>query len=127
MCLTTHMKEPLIAEEDIKVYKVLLVTDYGYTAPYLQEFYYKKGSNKPTTEGHVLDPSCDGVYKEGWLHAYTSKLEAYYLSLLFFPSIIVEMYIPKGAMYFIGDEYDKLLDDYTETDEICASELVWEE
>ena len=125
MCLITHlMDEPLIAKEDIKVYKVLRKTDFFYEAPYNDLYEYKKGVNKPKTEGHI---NSNGIYERGWLHAYTSRSEANRLLQHVSHGVIVEMYIPKGARYFVGDDYDDDWGGYIETDEICASELVWEE
>lgn len=123
MCLITHlMKEPLIANEDIKVYKVLRKIDCFYKASYNDLYEYEKGVNKPKTEGHT---NTSGVYERGWLHAYTSMSEAYRLLQHVSNGVIVEMYIPKGARYFVSDDYDDDWGDYIETDEICASALYW--
>lgn len=135
MCLKTHMKEPLIAKEDIKVYKVLLkYSDYHgtreNTAPFCSLYTYHKGLNVPIDKifGVNLGPgtaNSTGVYGDGWLHAFTSKSGAESYSKLYNQTKVVEMYIPKGATYFIGDIYDRSLGRYIKTDEICASALIW--
>ena len=136
MCLITHlMKEPLIATEDIKVFKVLLkYSDYystrENTAPFYQLYTYHKGLNVPIHKvfGVEMGPgtaNSSGIYEDGWLHAFTSRSEAERMAAQKRCYKVVEMYIPKGAKYFIGDEYDIGWKGYIETDEICASALYW--
>ena len=138
MCLITHlMKKPLIAKEDIKVYKVLSkYNDYYRTmenaGPFCSTYIYHKGLNVPIHRvfGVEMGPGTanpTGIYEDGWLHAYTSKSEAERLASKVCYRKVVEMYIPKGASYFIGDEYDEQWRGYVETDEICASALYWPE
>ena len=139
MCLITIQKKPIIAEEDITVYKVLIekVDDNGstfYVSPFGKKK-YKYGTNTPyrgknwTEEKSVyLDWGINkNIIERGWLHAFIDDFTAYLgkddmrenksLADKFLPSdrlVTVEMTIPKGAKYFIGFEKD-----------ICADKLYW--
>lgn len=125
MCLSTHLKNPLVATEDITVYKVLRY-DYPYEdcPPFYANYIYHKGLNVPD-EGCDGKVRSDGLYGKGWLHAYTSKSSAMKLSTVKKHSKIVKMIIPRGAIYFISDEYDDECNSYIEGDEICANALFW--
>ena len=138
MCLITHlMKEPITAKEDIKVYKILLKYNDYYrtsenTAPFCSHYTYHKGLNVPIHKvfGVEMGPgtaNATGIYGDGWLHAFTSRSEAERIASQKRCYKVVEMYIPKGAKYFIGDTYDSGCGWYIETDEICASALYWKE
>ena len=139
MCLKTKIIKPSIAEEDIKVYKVLrrdctLKNEEYFTAPFYKYYKYKKGSNFPvrivgenygpynSIVGTITDYSwatqcrCgeDAFVGRGWLHAYTSKnipLEKYDFKNI----LVTEMIIPKGTKYYLS--YDK--------EEICSEVLMW--
>lgn len=123
MCLITHMKSPLIAKEEIKVYKVIKKD--SNESLFAKNYKYVKGSNVPEKVNKLI---FNGIYSLGWLHAFLDKGKAErFASLDIFNNNrkVVEMYIPKGARYFIGDDYDSDFGDYIENEEICASELVW--
>lgn len=118
MCLFTQDKEPKIAQEDITVYKVMRVSKgtgvtYG-TPPYHNRYTYYPGLNVPTSKVEALKESMHGYWysvEEGYLHAYVdTKSAARKVEALkfqgFWPMSIVEMYIPAGTKYYIGDDYD---------------------
>ena len=133
MCLYTKNQKPEIAQEDIKVYKVMRVANtsddddetvtYG-VPPYFSGYIYVKGLNKPRTESKpARETSAKKWYcvEEGYLHAFVDwyraakrvaalKYENPYSSYY----DIVEMYIPAGSMYYVGYDGD-----------IAASALYW--
>ena len=135
MCLYTKNQKPEIAQEDIKVYKVMRVANtsddndetvtYG-VPPYFSGYIYVKGLNKPRTESKPAKETTWSPYycvEEGYLHAFKDWFRAakrvtalkcenphssYY--------DIVEMYIPAGTAYYVGGD-----------DDIAASALYWPE
>ena len=138
MCLVTNQKHPLVAEKDIKVYKVVEKRDGLYYSPFRTSYTY----------GHLNKPMgrevSEDSYREcevwlwnnkpkkikckeitgGYIHAYLSFMAASntcdnlnrdycYLVKRY---KIFEMTIPKGAKYY--KSYDNR--------EICADTLIWE-
>ena len=123
MCLFTQDKEPKIAQENITVYKVMRVSKVGDvtygTPPYHNRYTYSPGLNVPTRKIERLKEGRAGGYEfshwysveEGYLHAYVDSQSAFRkvnsLKLQgFWPMSVVEMYIPAGTKYYIGDDYD---------------------
>lgn len=139
MCLYTKNQKPEIAQKDIKVYKVMRVVKssegevpgideavtYG-VPPYFSGYIYVKGLNKPRTESKpAKETTCSPYYcvEEGYLHAFKDMFRAAKrVTCLKYenPHIpyygIVEMYIPAGTAYYVGDD-----------DDIAASALYWPE
>ena len=110
MCLYSKNKTPLVAEEDIHVWKV--VTE-SYKGPYMGRYKYKKGLNR-TRKAEDPTKLFGGVwtYGKGWLHACTDLDSAYLLAMNFsdmwlyqrqwdakITLYIIEMVIPKGSKY----------------------------
>jgi hypothetical protein len=136
MCLYAKNKKPEIAKEDIKVYKVMHVvkskpSDGEKTAargfpPYFSSYIYREGLNKPRTESKpAKETTCSPYYcvEEGYLHAFkdwfraanrVTRLKCENLHSSYYD--IVEMYIPAGTTYYVGDD-----------DDIAASALYWPE
>jgi len=130
MCLTTKVKEPLIADKDIPVFKVL---GKGRSA-YFMDYKYKHGKNIPFGNPDVwpFSPSINYSGKmvygvdSGYLHAFkvTDILTKKGLKEAFFgkkygnrkEGKIMRMYIPKGTKYYV---------DYLNEDVVCARCLVW--
>lgn len=125
MCLTKTKRLPRIAIKDIVVYKVLLEVDGNLLTPY-REYPIEMGKtyigsfvdcyvNAP----HLLYKSyflykiyhyiCSIFSKDitgGYIHSYYNKLTADYSSRVcrcLFPTYIVKCTIPKGSIYFIGE------------------------
>lgn len=130
MCLVTKESYHRTAKDDITVYKILREDN---KAKFVQDYTYKKGENRPT-EGSVQIPKPDKfgyIYlKWGWLHAFTEKARAE-RSLAMTAKVddylqrkgdqrrkfkIVEMVVPKGEEYYLGEDDDFL----------CAKKLYWE-
>ena len=140
MCLVTNFKKPEIATENIVVYKVLkenynpfMLHSVYYTSPFVDKKFaikFKKGVNKPFRENHLNEDyyfHCDGEsvmcdlsrrqkIGKGWLHAFTTQLEA---------QLVVSngcgkysyatMIIPKGAKYILSHDEK----------EIATDTLIW--
>ena len=129
MCLLTHNPECKIAEEPIKVWKLLekekekLVTPTMRKSVEIGETVYAKNPDKPITKVNGINFSKEDIYykiDEQGVHAYINKEQAevykaaYYLS--FRTNIILtEWKIPKGAKYWVGD--------YLSPDHIVATEM----
>ena len=121
MCLKTHEVKPMIAIEDIPVWKVLKTDNHGY---YQDEYVYHHGKNYPSG---VPDVESIGFGKYavggGYLHAFSrrwshqrnSKVRKSWIRHTFKNAKIVKMYIPKGTWYY------RSTDGY----EVCAKCLVW--
>jgi len=110
-------KQPLIATKDISVFKILKRETcffsgefQGYSSPYRSMIYernqeYSVPNFKSNTQNN---------YKSEWrlnissgLHAYTSEYVARQLwedEIYDKTHLLVKMYIPKGALYFIGED-----------------------
>lgn len=139
MCLISNTNTPLIAEEDIVVYKILMRKNGKDYAPVVSEDYceqphyiYKKGVNKARLKEDVQEwTSINCYYRigKGFLHAYTTKdiaeincnrwnawMGKNNLSTGGKYHFVVRMIIPKGTEYFNS----------VEGDEICAKQLIWE-
>ena len=132
MCLYTKSKKPETAPKDIKVYKVMHVAKtkelngetvtYG-VPPYFSGYIYVKGLNKPRTESKPAKETTDSRYyfvEEGYLHAFkdwfhaAKRVACLKYENPFDDFYIVEMYIPAGTTYYVGDDGD-----------IAASALYW--
>ena len=130
MCLTKIHKEIKTADRDIPVYKVLTEDNF---APYIGTYHYHRGLNTPV-ELPPSDSYHEGDVDAGYLHAYTDELVARHtaevLSIRELPwrdadfsegalrrkFKVVEMVVPKGEAYWLGDAYD-----------IAATRLEWKE
>lgn len=117
MCLIKTHNEPKIAQDNIEVWKVL--TDDG-LSPYLN-YPYKIGMNKPTEQSVVPVPVEQSQITVGYLHAYRKKekaeLNAFkYTRIIGVEHVVHRMLIPKGTVYYEGDDGD-----------ICAECLYWPE
>ena len=138
MCLISKTNTPLIAEEDIVVYKILMHKNGKDYAPIVSEdgglphYIYRKGVNKARLNEDV-GYAWNNLYRigKGFLHAYTTediaekncdKWNAWigrsYLCTKAKYHFVVKMIIPKGVEYFISNDYNH---------EICAKQLIWEE
>ena len=137
MCLITDSNIPLVAEEDIEVYKVMeVMTDkkgspFG-VPPYRPLYRYHPGKNQSseydiTMYGNKpIKTSPSGLYymvEAGYLHAYVDWHAATHLythtllnsgGTLYSACKIVKMTVPKGTKYFLGNDND-----------IAAETLVW--
>ena len=135
MCLYTNMNMPRIAKRKIYVYKMLLKKGDKYYAPIINvnksiEYEYRKGVNYPLGEGYLIsirtDLKYEAMIQDGWLHAYKSNSEdnanmackGYNIAYSgIYKFIVVKMYIPKGAEYYVSDD----------NKQVCSSCLVWED
>lgn len=130
MCLRKTHNEPKIAQNDIEVWKVL--TDKG-QSPYL-DYQYRPGMNRPACAKTMPVPVEQEYITGGYLHAYTSREKAEerkrlrmyevvhkvggdcFLSAYFEEGVVQRMLIPKGSLYYEGDD-----------DDICSERLYWPE
>ena len=121
MCLYTSEESPSYAKEDIKVYKVLTRANHG---PYAIRYTYHHGSNVPLFEDILMQLNNESpmhqikTIDKGYLHAWKHLSDALNFAAAWQDYDgefrVVEMYIPKGATYYQGDNGD-----------IAASKLVW--
>lgn len=136
MCLITDSNIPLVAEEDIEVYKVMeVMTDekgspFG-VPPYRPIYRYHPGKNQSseydiTMYGNKpVKTSPSGRYyivEAGYLHAYVDLYAASPLHTKVLQNSggtttvkIIKMTIPKGTKYFLGNGGN----------EIASEVLVW--
>lgn len=130
MCLRKTHDEPKIAQNDIEVWKVL--TDKG-QSPY-QGYQYRPGMNRPECAKTTPVPVEQHDINGGYLHAYTSREKAEerkrlrmyevmhkvggdcFLSAYFEEGVVQRMLIPRGSLYYEGDD-----------DDICSERLYWPE
>jgi hypothetical protein len=109
MCLYIDgTREPLIAENDIVVYKFL---GPGNNAPYYSKVY--KANSEYKIKG-TLTPDSDGVINEGF-HAWRTESVARYMMAITADAHtpvrkVVKFIIPKGAKYFRGQSNDIVSD-----------------
>lgn len=89
-------KKPLIAKEDITVYKIL---DRGFFSPY-RDFKYKRGEEYKATFSFFVTSISHDLEVHSGLHAYVSMEYAY--GNRSDEQKIYKMTIPKGAKYFVG-------------------------
>ena len=133
MCLITDSNIPLVAEEDIEVYKVMEVTTgLGGSPigipPYRPLYRYHPGKNQSyeydiTMYGNKpIKTSPYGqcyIVEAGYLHAYVDRYAASPLHTQLLRNDtaikIVKMTIPKGTKYFLGNGGN----------EIASEVLVW--
>ena len=119
MCLTIDKSHKFLwlykakkAKEPIKVYKILTDTN---TSPF-QYHTYKFGFNYPNELSKRFVKT--RVISRGFLHAYQShelaKENQFMFNIAAILVRIVEMTIPKGSLYFVGNDGT-----------ICASCLKW--
>lgn len=108
MCLITKQKEPLIAEEDIVVYKVFTSED---KSPY-QEFDYTPYIGKLLTDTapeevvYIKDFNGNCIETEvssGFIHSYTKLIKAIPIANMYEGRKIRECIIPKGTRIFISE------------------------
>ena len=120
MCLYKTHDEPRIAQNDIEVWKVL--TPQG-LSPF-QGYQYHPGMNKPSGPKAIPVPVEQHQIDGGYLHAFTSmekaygytQLHWYYDGEIFEDYVVQKMLIPKGTVYYEGNDND-----------ICAECLYWPE
>lgn len=118
-------KKPLIAEVDIKVYKVI---NKGNLSPY-REFKYEKGWHYYQKSKN--NPFTFNIYQNWWentynlsvlagLHSFKNFKDAQDEASWNYDSKAIKMIIPKGAKYFEGvwggDE---------DIEQYVSSELIW--
>lgn len=129
MCLISSSSQSRIATEDIKVFKLAILSQRQYSSPYT-EFDIGSPSEFPKTIvpkeprfkiKTTADPNKNTYsISSGGLHAYTNlstaidKLYIYRHSRYCLNLRILECHIPKGARYFIS--YDEK--------EICSRKLI---
>ena len=127
MCLIKTHDEPRIAQNDIEVWKVL--TTEG-LSPF-QGYQYHPGMNKPSCAKAIPVPVEQKQIDGGYLHAFRNKekaegytkLHSYqkivyggYIQTNFVEYVAQRMLIPKGSIYYEGNDGD-----------ICAECLYWPE
>ena len=96
----TFSKNPLIAENDITVYKMLDKDQNKYYSP-CQYTQYCRGELK-TADGFGFDILSNRITINNGIHAYTDKHHALGVATIYEYSIVIKCYIPKGTPYFIG-------------------------
>lgn len=110
MCLCKKSRIPRIAIKDIVVYKILLPTKNilggGYKTPYqdcivnINNLHYGKFNYQDTLLTSFIRPTIES----GYIHSYIS-LESLNWAL-FSDMCIIKCVIPKGTLYWIGDNED---------------------
>lgn len=143
MCLYTYNTNPLVAQEDIPVFKVLLKIDGKFYAPLrygVDYFQYGKGVNMPLPTNKDYEKYDNGglsinfldkkELSAGWLHSYRKEQDAVWMKnriiknvtgfVPFLPKgssvVIVRMTIPKDCHYYQSDD---VLD-------YCSKVLMWD-
>lgn len=131
MCLFKTHDEPRIAQNDIEVWKVL--TPKG-LSPF-QGYQYHPGMNKPACAKTIPVPVEQQEINGGYLHAFRNrekaegytKVQSYQkivnlygggpaVQCIFEEYVVQRMLIPKGSVYYEGND-----------DDICAERLYWPE
>lgn len=108
MCLYTKTKNALIAENDIKVYKIVYKCNGKYYSPYIEKVLTERASNVST----IAYESYNGPYKSEYyitdqgVHAFTSLKRANYLCSMDCGYVIITGIIPKGTRYWKGNDKD---------------------
>jgi hypothetical protein len=114
MCLISSSRKSQIATEDIKVFKLAILSQGQYSSPYT-EFDIGSPSEFPKTivpkePRFKINKTDQNTYliSSGSLHAYThlstaiNKICLYRLSRYCLNLKILECHIPKGARYFVN-------------------------
>lgn len=106
MCLITTQKEPLIAEKDILVWKLINKNNVSLH----QRFFYSPNKLFPKVGLNIFSSCVHKRIFRGY-HAFRSRDAAridrsYQCGDL----KVVKFYIPKGAKYYIGDDNDIVAD-----------------
>lgn len=139
MCLVSALSQPIKAEEDIRVWKILTL-DGG--SPYRWGFTYTKGKNEPkatfSSAGDIIYGTVYPVlynYGEGWLHAYTTMFQGLKSMAMGIPWVteedklsevmLVGMVIPKGTPIVTNDENWR--ENLLHNPEVCTKTLEWPE
>lgn len=112
MCLTKKSMIPRIALKDIVVYKILIKDSKGnlftpIVCDHVKLGYTYKGifgiSNDELRNQRSLISSLFSKYiTSGYIHSYTDK----YYAACRYTGRLVKCIIPKGTLYFIGDDFD---------------------
>lgn len=141
MCLYTYNTNPLVAQEDIPVFKVLIKIDGKFYAPLrygIDYFQYGKGVNMPLPTNKDYEKYDNGglsinfpgkkEFSAGWLHSYRKEQDAVWLKSRIIKKnvtgsipkecsvVIVRMTIPKDCHYYQSDD---VLD-------YCSKALIWD-
>ncbi len=95
------MKNPLIAEKDLKVYKILEIC-YGNIVSPFQYVSYTENELKTVKEFKYHYSYDNILYIEDGLHCFSKKRSAIDLKKSLPKTFIVECIIPKGTPYFNG-------------------------
>lgn len=104
MCLTSVIGEPLIAKEDIKVYKVL---EYHADTGHYVTPYYGKVVKSPSDVMSTYDEEEDIKYSDvlegyeigkGFIHSFLSHKD----TGVYYNCVVVKGIIPKGTEYYVG-------------------------
>lgn len=114
MCLWTEQVKPLITEEPIIAYKLLIHTiDNKFISPYQEYDYTKYVSSNEIVKVAIPRAIKPGVSEaleylmglrkvyEG-IHLFTKKDDAFFLAKCFRAGVIFKCEIPAGSHYFMG-------------------------
>lgn len=108
MCLITNLKKPLVAKQDIVVYKELTVDEEGRI---FTPFQHKEVRSSELIiyiyDNKVSRKDYNGLtsISEGFIHAYTNPPETFYKICI----------IPKGTLYFVSSDLQ----------EVCSKHIVF--
>ena len=97
MCLVTKQTKPQIAEENIRVWKI--IDRFGHPYVIGNDYRYKRGFNYPKEKFITIERTSDNEFNMihgGVLHAYTHVVGSFDERKY----DVVEMYIPKGTEYY---------------------------
>lgn len=135
MCLDTNQNQiPLIAEEDITVYKLLRNNGDGRLLSMYRYMHYQIGEEYTSELKYFTNeyPVEDAIaYVEEGLHSYSStaiELVQFFAQNSDYNGdiIVVECVVPKGAKYYVGTfgGYDSIASDRLRTIRILGKEDV---
>lgn len=104
MCLVTSQSKPLIAKEDIVVYKCLFKQETTLLSPYM-EFEYKLRTLYEVSLGVII---CNDttVVREGF-HAYYTKKHALHK----WTNEVYKCIVPKGSKYYLSKKFGEIVSD----------------
>lgn len=114
MCLRTRKQKPLVAENDITVYKVLSIKSVEKDTPSEDDFLYTPVTNTKVKIGDFINAKLKttylfrvfGVYEVGaeGVHSFINLRDARAMSISHgsFTYKVFECTIPKGTEYWVG-------------------------